>query len=297
MRFGGLTVVLAVAAGVLWRRDARRARAFGLGLAVALGCLSLYAYRITGSVLPTALWYADGGGTVLSLARPLRQTLAYLVDRDWGLLPHAPIYLLALPGYWWTFRRRPDAAWLCVLLPLALVLPAAGHTLIAAGTTPIRLIAAVVPLAAVPLAELLARRGDRPGLRAVVVLLLVVSLHNAFAYNFHHQKHYGLLVDWSFSGWKTNLLFPVDSRSAWEVSSANGWLFAAWIVTLVALAAIPYVLVRAWYREANGRERPGGPTSAITCSDGGEEGRSLEEVRSRIFEEAAARAPNEPQEQ
>ena len=245
VRFGVVAVVLAVAACVALWGEKRRALGFAVGFAVALGCLGLYAYRITGSVMPTALWYAEGGGSVLSLAGAVRGSVAYLVDRQWGLLAHAPVYLLALPGYWWMARRRPDVAWLCALSLFALLLPAAGHTLHAAGTTPTRLIVAVVPLAAVPLAELLARCGDRRPLQVAFGLLLLLSLHNAYAYNFHHLKHIGLMVDWSFSGWKAPLLFPSESTAPWEVSVSNGWLLVVWLVALLALLAAPSLFHRA----------------------------------------------------
>ena len=239
LRFGALAIVLAIAGGVALRRDARRACAYAVGLAFVLTCLSLYVYRITGSLVPTALYYAENAPSALSLAGAVRGSWAYILDRDWGLLAHAPVYLLALPGFWWLSRRRCSAAWLCALLPICLILPAAGHTLLAGGTTPTRLIVAVVPLGAVPLAEALARYGGRRSVRILFGLLLTLSLHNALAYNLHHLKHQGLLVDWSFSGWKTNLLFPTDARWPWEVSTANGWLLIAWFVVLSTLAVGP----------------------------------------------------------
>ena len=239
VRFGGVAVVLALASCVALRRDTQQASGFALGFAVALGCLGLYVYRITGSVIPTALWYSEGGGSVLSLAGAVRGSVGYLVDRDWGLLAHAPVYLLALPGYWLVARRRLDVACICALSFFALLLPAAGHTLHAAGTTPTRLIVAVVPLAAVPLAELLARFGSRRPLQVVFGLLLVLSMHNALAYNAHHLKHVGMMVDRSFSGWQASLLFPSESRFAWEVSVSNGWLAVVWLVVLLTLLAAP----------------------------------------------------------
>ena len=239
VRFGGVAVVLAVASCVALRRDTRQASGFALGFAVALGCLGLYVYRITGSVIPTALWYSEGGGSVLSFTGAVRGGVGYLVDRDWGLLAHAPVYLLALPGYWLVARRRLDVACICALSFFALLLPAAGHTLHAAGTTPTRLIVAVVPLAAVPLAELLARFGSRRPLQVVFGLLLVLSMHNALAYNAHHLKHVGMMVDRSFSGWQASLLFPSESRFAWDVSVSNGWLAVVWLVVLLTLLAAP----------------------------------------------------------
>lgn len=239
LRFGALAIVLVIAGGVALRGEVRRTWALAAGFAVLLACLSLYVYRITGSIIPTALYYAEDAPAALSLSGAVRGSWAYLVDRDWGLLAHAPVYLLALPGYWWLARRRRAAAWLCSLLPICLILPAAGHALVAGPTTPTRLIVAIVPLGAVPIAEALTRYGGRLAVRILFGLLAVLSLHNALAYNLHHLKHEGLLVDWSFSGWKTNLLFPAGARWPWEVSTANGLLLIAWLAALVALVAIP----------------------------------------------------------
>ena len=239
VRFMGVALVLAVTAGITLRRDARRLCGFAFGFAMVLACLSLYVYGITGSVVPTALWYADDAGAVLTLTGAIRGSWAYLLDRDWGVLAYAPVFLLALPGFASCQRR---AAWLCVLLPAALIVPAAGHTLHAAGTTPGRLITAVVPLAAVPLAEMLARYGSRRPMQVGFGLLFMLSLHNAFAYNFYHQKHHGLLVDRSFSGWKMNLLFPEGSMFPWDVSVTNGLLLTAWVVVLILSATVPAIM-------------------------------------------------------
>ena len=95
-----------------------------------------------------------------------------------------------------------------------------------------RLIVAVVPLAATPLVEVLARAGRAT--RIVFALLLLLSLDNAVAYNFHHDRTMDLLLDPNFSGWKVNLLFPKQSRWPFQVSAANGALLIVWLVALVA---------------------------------------------------------------
>ena len=245
VRFGGIALILAAAAGVALRNDARRLCGFAVGFGVVLACLSLYLYCITGSIVPTALWPADGG-SFLSLSGMTRNAWAYLLDRDWGVFPYTPVLLLAVPGYWFLFRCQWQVAWLCVLLPTALIAPAAGYSLIPGASTPSRFIVAIVPLAAVPLAEILSRHGGRRIVQIGFGLLFMLSLDNALAYNLHHQKHYGPLVDWSFSGWKTNLLFPAD------VSVTNGLLLTAWLVVLISLAAAPAVMQ--WLQATVGRQ-------------------------------------------
>jgi hypothetical protein len=184
------------------------------------------------------MWITEGSEPVLSLGGAIRGSVAYLVDRNWGLFPHSPVYLFAVAGYWWMARRRPAVALVAAIGFLALLLPAAGHTLSAAGTTPMRLIVAVVPFGAIPLAEVIARYGRKPAFQTLFGLALILSLDTALAYNRHLVRGMGVLVDWSASGWKTNLLFPIESRAPWSVSTANGVLFVSWIAVILVSAAI-----------------------------------------------------------
>ena len=244
VRFSAVSVVLALSGIVLLRQDSRRVRAFAVGAAASLGCLSLYAYYLTGSILPWAMWNEESKRQVLSSVGAVRGSFAYFVDSEWGLFAHAPVYLLALPGYWWMARWRPDVALITSLVLAALVLPAAAHTLTAAGSTPMRLIVAALPFAGVPLAELLARRGRSSLVQVAFAGLLLVSLQNALAYNLHHYKTRGPMLDFSFSGWKSHMLFPLDSRDPWQVSAANGWLLVAWFLALAGLLVAPLIAGR-----------------------------------------------------
>ncbi len=250
VRFVPLAVLLAAFAMIAGRREGRRVAGFVSGAAIPTAFLLLYVYRVTGSILPTSLWAGESGALPLSALTAVPGSVAYLLDRRWGLLAHAPIYLLALPGWWLLARQRRDLAWFCALGFLAVLLPAAAHTLHAAATTPCRLIAAVVPLAALPLAVLLTRSSGRRWLKAAFAVLLALSVQNALAYNWWHVKPVGWLVDQSFSGWKVNLLFPARGATPW-VTASNGWLYVAWVLVLVAAFAAPL-----WF------ERRGGETTA-----------------------------------
>lgn len=238
VRFGLLSLVLGAAAVLLLRAERRRLAWFLSGFAVAWACLSLYMHRVTGSVLPTALWTAPGAETVMNVGGIIPASVAYLIDRDWGLFPHAPVLTLAVIGYWWMAQRRPAVAIMALAAFAAVLIPAASHTLHAASTTPMRLIGSVVPLGALPLAAVLARYGRRLAFRAFVGVLAVLSLDNALSYNLHLVRHGGVFVDTSLSGWKVNMLFPVDARAPWDESTANGTLFVLWLaVLIVPLAA------------------------------------------------------------
>lgn len=253
VRFTILAGILTLAAMVALRRDVRRVLQFLAGCALTLGCYLLYAYRLTGSIMPTAIWVAGGWEASFSWGGAARSSVAYFLDREWGLFAHSPVYLFALPGYWWMARRRPDIVWLSVLALAALLVPAAGHTLHAAGSTPMRLIVAVLPFAATPLVELMARNGRTRLFQVGFGLVFLVSLHNALSYNLHHTKDVGGLVDWSFSGWKAHLLFPGESRQAWQVSAANGGMLVAWIAAVLALLLAPAAIARARERGLTSR--------------------------------------------
>jgi len=235
VRFSAVTVVFAVASVIRWRDDRRRVGAFIGGLVLPVALLSLYTYRIAGSINPSALWTASGDEENFAWEGMVKNTIGYLVDRDWGLFAHSPVFLLALPGYWWMAKRNPAVTWLCAAVTLALLLPAAGKTLV--QTTPMRLIVAVVPLGATPLIEVLERRSRVVWM--TFALLLILSLDNALAYNVHHDRLMDILVDPSFSGWKVNLMFPVRSRQPWQVSAANGALLLGWLGTLIGLLIAP----------------------------------------------------------
>ena len=239
VRFSALAAVLVAFAITSMRHDLRRLAAFLGGFAVPAVLLALYAYRLTGSILPSAVWSEEDGVVALSALGAIRGSVAYVLDSEWGLLAHSPVYLLALPGYWLLARRRRDLAWLCALVALSVLLPSAAHTLSAAATTPNRLIVAVVPFAAVPLVMTMAHYSRSRAFQAIFLVLLLLSAQTALTYNWWHLKHVGHLIDHSFSGWKVNLLFPGQSRSPWALSFGNGLLYMAWLGLLVIVSAPP----------------------------------------------------------
>jgi hypothetical protein len=105
-------------------------------------------------------------------------------------------------------------------------------------------------------------RGRKPVL-VLFGLLLILSLDNALSYNLHHLRHADTLVDSSFSGWKTNLLFPQESRRPWRISAANGMLLLAWIAALAALLIGPVLANRSRSRSsAASRVQPRHRTAA-----------------------------------
>ena len=107
-----------------------------------------------------------------------------------------------------------------------------------------------MPLLAIPLAETLSKYRRRPVLQVGFGALLLTSLHNAVAYNLHHVKHVGELVDESFSGWKVNLLFPRATRDwmTFELADRNDVLYVTWLIVMIVLLFAPVLcpFARRW---------------------------------------------------
>jgi hypothetical protein len=245
------------AAGALGTGPLAR-RMFTGAFALVLLSVMAFDYRVTGSWLPTALWDTATPGGALSLSSIPLNLAAYVVDRRWGVIPPAVILIALFPGLAWLARRSPRAAALLAALALALGIPAAGHSLSAAGGTPGRLVLAIVPLAIWPIALLVRELWASVVVRVTAVILVVVSLDTGLAYNWSHQKHLGTIRDTSLSGWKLNLAFPGVRDELWASSRNNFMLFLAIVVVLLALAVLAYVYA--------GRPATGAPVPRRTAS-------------------------------
>src|SRR6185503_7756678 len=138
VRFSLATIVVGVWMLTTRARPLRARLLFAAGAALALGSFSLFTYRLTGNLLPTL---QDGPGATLSFARVVNGVPGFAFDRVFGLFPHAPVYLLALPGIGLALGRRPGAVWILALLA-SIVVPAASHGFQAAGATPGRYLVA-----------------------------------------------------------------------------------------------------------------------------------------------------------
>ena len=228
-------------AGFVTTRAAMRTT-FAAAATVMLLTVGAYDYHVTGSWLPTAIWDANDVVTMNVAGVPLN-LIAYLFHPRWGVLPHAPVLLLALPGLFVLARSSMRQAMFIAVMGFALGVPAAGHTLTAAGTTPGRLVVAVVPLFIVPVAILVRRFWSSPAMRVTAAFLVLLSLDAAVAYNRSHIKPVGVLRDPSLSGWKPNLAFPFVRDDVWGASRANFILFLAFIGALAGCSI--WALVRA----------------------------------------------------
>jgi hypothetical protein len=236
---------LLVAAGAV-RTKARRSRlAFAGAAALAYFSVMAFAYRVTGSWLPTALWDAPGAESTLNLGAARITIFGYALHRTWGMAPHTPLLLAALPGLAVLARASLGRALFVLGVGLALAVPAAAHTLHAAGGTPGRLVVAIVPLFIWPVAVLVRRFWPQPAVRFATIAAIVVSLESAVSYNWHHTKTFGPLLSTGVSGWRPNLAFPWVSGGGWNESPANVALFVVLLVLTATATIAAFVRARA----------------------------------------------------
>ncbi|MEO8071171.1 MAG: hypothetical protein ABI652_07195, partial [Acidobacteriota bacterium] len=237
-RFLLISMVLAIVG--LARLPMREKVAFASAWIAVLTSVGLFNYHVTGSWLPNALWDANGGGIELWTAGFLQNLLGYGLDRTWGLLPHSLLLVAVIPGFVVLARESPRWAAFIGAIVLALLVPSAGHTLSAAGTTPDRLIVAVSPLLIIPIAAVTRRFWCSGIARAAVVVGAVLSMEAALAYNGSFDKSFGAMKDVSAIGWRPNLAFPILRGDVWTTSEPNFVLFLTMSTLLIVVGALAF---------------------------------------------------------
>jgi hypothetical protein len=172
-------------------RDPARRRdwaAFTLALVAMVATRTAINYLFWGTLLAGP--HARAGewtGLVATLAEMLMRAAALLVDQEFGLLPYAPIYLLAAAGAVVLFRERPALARaIClvggvyvafILFPLT-----NAHGWMGGWNPAARFLTPIVPLLGVMVFASI-RAVPRPVLAAVVALQIAIS-----AYTWQHPK-------------------------------------------------------------------------------------------------------------
>ncbi len=220
----GLLFVLLVRRAGWWRARSLASRAALVGLfLVGPAALFLYTREVWGNLAgPQGIERIPLSWAVLKAG-----ALGLLVDREYGLLPWAPIYLI-LPAAWWVSRR---ATW-PLLLPAALLfLPSAAHDMWWGGWSPItRYLVPLIPVFFVPLAMGLRLRALRIAAVAMLVAQVPIDL-----YAWQHPR-----VLWPLGNGVNLALqaFPVVGRVQWFLPSFPTSSDA----TLVALCCLAGVI-------------------------------------------------------
>jgi len=135
----------------------RRLAWLGLGATVSMGAFLLFTFLTLGSFDPTVSYGRQRiflGGVPLGIA-------GLLFDQEYGLLLHAPIYLLGFAGIVTLFRRNALLGTVSFVAFLSVAIPGAAHPLWSGGTSPpARFLFPALPLMAIAGAALLARERE-----------------------------------------------------------------------------------------------------------------------------------------
>ena len=229
---------------------------FAAGWALAIGSMAYYAYHVTGSLLPTAL-YDVRGDTAVHLRTIGPGLFGFAFDSAFGVLAQSPVLFIALLGIPRLVARRTAAAIFCGLLVFVTAATGASHSFTAALTTPGRYLVGVIPFAALGLAEAWDTFKASRLFKIAFGVALAISLQTAWVYNLYHAKEVGQIVDRSFSGWRLNLAFPTIQGQTFRERAFASPLLWFWVLCVIALIVAPVV-----YRVVPAKRRDTGAVRA-----------------------------------
>ncbi len=139
------------------RGPGSRFAGLALGAAVSTGSFLLFSFLTLGSFDPTASY----GRQRIFLDRVPLGMAGLLFDQEYGLLLHAPVYLLGFAGVVTLFRRNAYLGAASVLAFLSVAIPGAAHPLWSGGTSPpARFLFPALPLLTIAAAALLGRERE-----------------------------------------------------------------------------------------------------------------------------------------
>ena len=225
---------------LLLRPDRWRSIAAFVAVPILSACAWFtFFWVIWGSPNPSAPY---GFSTQSSLANLTAGIPGLLFDQQFGLLPNAPVYSLALLGLVTMARVRPRLAVELGLLAVLYTAAVASYPMWWGGySAPARFLVVILPIFAVPLGTLWARGGA--GVRAMALVLLTVSLaitlteamvdHGALLYN--ARDGFSLLLDWANRSVNLPLAWPSLHRTTG--GEALGTV-ATWALTGGALGTL-----------------------------------------------------------
>ena len=182
-----------------------------------------------------------GGATDEHMSRVPVGLTGLLLDQQFGLIPNAPIFLLAFAGVPALFRRHRRLAIELIAIAVPYVLAVAGfHMWWAGHSSPARFLVPVLLPCALPLGAWWARHSTRTPRTATMVLLgasLVLTLtlawtdRGAFVYNV--RDGYALWLDWAApavnlahalpSLFQTGAAAALLRALAWAIALCGGW--------------------------------------------------------------------------
>ena len=126
-----------------------------------------YQYSVFGTLSPFAR-YAGAMPPAMARSTPLRTLIGLFVDGAYGLLPYAPVFVLALAGLPLLLRRGGRERWALLLVGLGVLLPVLGWRNWWGFSPPARFTIPLVPVLAVAIAAP-PRGGSRPRARSLAL--------------------------------------------------------------------------------------------------------------------------------
>jgi hypothetical protein len=138
---------------------------------VSLYLVALYNFAVTGSARPDALYLAWGPAGV-STARMGQGLMGLVLDARYGLVPYAPVYVLALAGTFLFRGRSGRLAWALPAAAVYYVTVASADNWSGAVCSLGRYVMPLVPLAAALVAVGLDKAASRRGVLAFALTLL-----------------------------------------------------------------------------------------------------------------------------
>jgi len=237
----------ALAAIVIARLVSRPAAARRVAVFLAVPVLAAaawfaYFWLIWGTPSPLAPYGVDTESSLSYLARGLA---GLLIDQQHGVITTAPIYLIAIIGMRWLSRRHPRLAIELLVIAVPYVVVVSTYAMWWGGTSaPARFVAAILPLAALPIAFAWARV---PWLRIPTLILLLVGtalvvprvLVEGGRFIFNNRNAFDATVEWLARHVDLAAALPSIHRDGTAVAASIAllWLIAVAVVILSALAA------------------------------------------------------------
>ncbi|MGH9200500.1 MAG: hypothetical protein ACRD2A_04600, partial [Vicinamibacterales bacterium] len=198
-----------------------------------------YFWLIWGLPDPSAPY---GGNTQTAFGYISRGLTGLLIDQQFGVLFSAPIYVVAFAALALMMRRRARFSVELLFLVVPYVAAASSFAMWWGGvSSPARFVAAVLPVAAIPIAWWWAHQSS-VGWRALTLFLLLLSVvalvprvavdHGALIYN--DRNGFDLLLDWASQGVNLPVAFPSVHRGTGAVADSVLWGVAAIVVATFA---------------------------------------------------------------
>jgi hypothetical protein len=250
-------VAAALGAWAVLRLRGRPRLAFLLTAAATASAYLGYQYAVFASLSPWARYGGRMPGPV-QRSTPLRTLVGLFVDGAYGLLPYAPVFLLALAGLPLLLRRRADR-WALSLVFAAALVPVLNWRNWWGFSPPARFVVPLVPVLALAVAARLAAAPGRglarwrAGLVAAGLALALLMFAEPRAMRMVNgrlepPRVFELLAgDVSLSRY---LPFPSSRAGStappWEPPASEARVMAVWVVALAGLLLLDRL---AWSRD------------------------------------------------